>query len=127
MVGVIDIALNLVIIVLAVSYIFYITFYHNKHKFNAVRSFKVQILLSSILFVLFIPKTIIASILGRLIALSIICIIILAVITISEFLALKQAKEKQLKAQSANENVIDLESAKKCRMMKKKKDEHYQK
>ena len=91
-------ALSLVIFVLALSYLFYITLFNNKHERKEENI--VRILFFSILFILFIFETIIASILGQsqLIILNIFCVIITAVYTIYGFFALKKLKEKQLNA-----------------------------
>ena len=103
-------ALSVVTVVLAVCYLLCI-FLLQLNNYNEIRSIKVRILLSSILFVVFIPKTIISIILGEsklLIILDIICIILWALSTISGFFALKELKEKQLNTQSADEDVIDI-------------------
>lgn len=108
--------LTLVIAILAVGYLIYtIKIKQN----NDIRSIKVRILLSSILLVLFIFKTILASILGQIVINHILGTIIWVLFTINALSDLKEAKENALNAQSADLEIIDLD-CKKCRMMKQK-------
>ncbi len=98
--------LTLVIGILAVGYLIYtIKIKQN----NDIRSIKVRILLSSILLVLFIFETILASILGQIVINHILCTIIWVLFTINALSDLKEAKENALNVQSADLEIIDLD------------------